>query len=84
MANDLFQSTPDLINRENVEVLKKLFLWVLFQSTPDLINRENIRLPRIMMACVVFQSTPDLINRENSVRSSALRAPLVAIHSRFN
>ena len=38
----MFQSTPDLINRENVRScrLRGGFV-VMFQSTPDLINREN-------------------------------------------
>ena len=36
-----FQSTPDLINRENgAEIINGLWQG-LFQSTPDLINREN-------------------------------------------
>ena len=37
----LFQSTPDLINRENNLWRGKTRLYTLFQSTPDLINREN-------------------------------------------
>ena len=36
-----FQSTPDLINRENKEKLQKQRVNLQFQSTPDLINREN-------------------------------------------
>ena len=35
-----FQSTPDLINRENVKAAIKC-MFDGFQSTPDLINREN-------------------------------------------
>ena len=37
----MFQSTPDLINRENLPCLNINWQVVLFQSTPDLINREN-------------------------------------------
>ena len=37
----MFQSTPDLINRENQEQAKAAIAPLLFQSTPDLINREN-------------------------------------------
>ena len=36
-----FQSTPDLINRENVKAAIKC-MFDGFQSTPDLINRENV------------------------------------------
>ena len=36
-----FQSTPDLINRENETFLIDAFANFMFQSTPDLINREN-------------------------------------------
>ena len=37
----MFQSTPDLINRENALNWLSYARWILFQSTPDLINREN-------------------------------------------
>ena len=37
----LFQSTPDLINRENRVDFYNTGVIKLFQSTPDLINREN-------------------------------------------
>ena len=37
----LFQSTPDLINRENELFAIKQVGGKRFQSTPDLINREN-------------------------------------------
>ena len=40
-----FQSTPDLINRENETFLIDAFANFMFQSTPDLINRENILGP---------------------------------------
>ena len=36
-----FQSTPDLINRENNPVYAVTIFFGEFQSTPDLINREN-------------------------------------------
>ena len=38
-----FQSTPDLINRENPIVKDTVIITDAFQSTPDLINRENHR-----------------------------------------
>ena len=38
----MFQSTPDLINRENKAEIVKSLLLAAFQSTPDLINRENM------------------------------------------
>ena len=37
----MFQSTPDLVNRENIVGLVLLVIDRLFQSTPDLVNREN-------------------------------------------
>ena len=41
-----FQSTPDLINRENAKQAEQAIRAAVFQSTPDLINRENaIGLP---------------------------------------
>ena len=36
-----FQSTPDLINRENLRKIGVVPDFNMFQSTPDLINREN-------------------------------------------
>ena len=36
-----FQSTPDLINRENAKAAHPNDYNTQFQSTPDLINREN-------------------------------------------
>ena len=36
-----FQSTPDLVNRENVDQVSHAIAFALFQSTPDLVNREN-------------------------------------------
>ena len=36
-----FQSTPDLVNRENAASPPNSNLNDLFQSTPDLVNREN-------------------------------------------
>ena len=61
----VFQSTPDLINRENqaLPILMDSSGW--FQSTPDLINRENYSLKTMVYTLRSFQSTPDLINREN-------------------
>ena len=40
-ASYTFQSTPDLINRENVVFSPLNGGHSRFQSTPDLINREN-------------------------------------------
>ena len=37
----MFQSTPDLINRENQSIKGAISALHGFQSTPDLINREN-------------------------------------------
>ena len=37
----MFQSTPDLINRENASQGTQMLAFSQFQSTPDLINREN-------------------------------------------
>ena len=37
----MFQSTPDLVNRENVLTAAQQARARLFQSTPDLVNREN-------------------------------------------
>ena len=37
----MFQSTPDLINRENLIMQFGMTEVLKFQSTPDLINREN-------------------------------------------
>ena len=61
----LFQSTPDLVNRENLNNvgLVKTELW--FQSTPDLVNRENADFAGKSDIEIMFQSTPDLVNREN-------------------
>ena len=61
----LFQSTPDLNNRENRLHNHRMMQWMRFQSTPDLNNRENgIDLD---LDLDMFQSTPDLNNRENCV-----------------
>ena len=37
----MFQSAPDLINRENITWGGSAVANVWFQSAPDLINREN-------------------------------------------
>ena len=37
----LFQSTPDLVNREKVSSWCSLGGITRFQSTPDLVNREK-------------------------------------------
>ena len=62
-----FQSTPDLVNRENRRWrgLVKRTHW--FQSTPDLVNRENTQTRRKRVFFAPFQSTPDLVNRENAL-----------------
>ena len=39
-----FQSTPDLVNRENFGYGLSRCFAKLFQSTPDLVNRENSSL----------------------------------------
>ena len=39
--DQVFQSTPDLINRENTVQMAWCTTRSRFQSTPDLINREN-------------------------------------------
>ena len=46
----MFQSTPDLINRENFITVVRILTPHLFQSTPDLINRENLMGQRIIVA----------------------------------
>ena len=67
-----FQSTPDLINRENPPLRPLEGAQGTFQSTPDLINRENTNYPHLIIALKMFQSTPDLINRENFLRAQDL------------
>ena len=37
----MFQSTPDLVNRENQSAGGGGSAAAVFQSTPDLVNREN-------------------------------------------
>ena len=37
----MFQSTPDLVNRENSYLIILVNKNFKFQSTPDLVNREN-------------------------------------------
>ena len=81
----MFQSTPDLINRENTANTRLILNRTLFQSTPDLINRENIVSICFKSNAGLFQSTPDLINRENEELLKMLRNQhQVSIHSRFN
>ena len=65
IADQPFQSTPDLVNRENGFIGCYLRKLILFQSTPDLVNRENILCARGIDVATGFQSTPDLVNREN-------------------
>ena len=60
-----FQSTPDLVNRENSPDAAELIAKHPFQSTPDLVNRENTAQARQQKKRQEFQSTPDLVNREN-------------------
>ena len=80
-----FQSTPDLINRENSIAGINSDRATKFQSTPDLINRENIFYRCCWWRLLLFQSTPDLINRENLLCALFVKhfRP-VSIHSRFN
>ena len=81
----MFQSTPDLVNRENFWLTWQHFKTLLFQSTPDLVNRENAVLSVGFDGGGQFQSTPDLVNRENIRYPQAVQwcAP-VSIHSRFS
>ncbi len=80
-----FQSTPDLINRENGCKTGGLYNETMFQSTPDLINRENRLAQCNYRMAQGFQSTPDLINRENLLSLSVGKSyQPVSIHSRFN
>ena len=44
----MFQSTPDLVNRENFRSMYLHLPGNQFQSTPDLVNREN---PLCLTAC---------------------------------
>ena len=81
----MFQSTPDLVNRENfTDAILKLS-HIRFQSTPDLVNRENAVQQPVAGIHKRFQSTPDLVNRENGI-TDAYNAMLgkVSIHSRFS
>ena len=81
----MFQSTPDLINRENTAPTGAGRFQFQFQSTPDLINRENAHPRREAGQLKEFQSTPDLINRENGVIVDMVGTLInVSIHSRFN
>ena len=71
----VFQSTPDLVNRENDTLPRKQRLKFEFQSTPDLVNRENFCFSRPKRIASPFQSTPDLVNRENSRRANYYLRP---------
>ena len=48
----MFQSTPDLVNRENAGGRLIPTSIDLFQSTPDLVNRENY-LSRMLNSIVI-------------------------------
>ena len=81
----MFQSTPDLVNRENAARASRSFSPSVFQSTPDLVNRENLLICAATAFAVAFQSTPDLVNRENiAPRDKPLIVARVSIHSRFS
>ena len=80
-----FQSTPDLVNRENVFSFDATPGALAFQSTPDLVNRENRLIRVLWLSGAMFQSTPDLVNRENvRVSSKPIALHAVSIHSRFS
>ena len=82
---DPFQSTPDLVNRENMPTVGGLKASLLFQSTPDLVNRENTTEQTREIREFVFQSTPDLVNRENRGTANHKKSgQSVSIHSRFS
>ena len=55
---ELFQSTPDLINRENIVTPYQTLDPLLFQSTPDLINRENTEIKDGCMEAEGFNPLP--------------------------
>ena len=80
----LFQSTPDLVNRENLFVVRLFSGCGQFQSTPDLVNRENVGRMARGNDKRLFQSTPDLVNRENGVAQTGQVALAISIHSRFS
>ncbi len=46
---DLFQSTPDYLNRENRDGHSAFDSEHQFQSTPDYLNRENAFPPQATM-----------------------------------
>ena len=71
ITGTLFQSTPDLVNRENTGWIMMFGVMEMFQSTPDLVNRENSKCSTSPTATKAFQSTPDLVNRENCQRQHA-------------
>ena len=81
----MFQSTPDLVNRENHRNLRDQAGILRFQSTPDLVNRENAITTAAATSAKRFQSTPDLVNRENDLLIvDGDIAVSVSIHSRFS
>ena len=85
MEKPAFQSTPDLVNRENKRSELKRVARQLFQSTPDLVNRENSPFGALSCKPNTFQSTPDLVNRENDAEGNdRVLTKIVSIHSRFS
>ena len=53
-----FQSTPDLVNRENAVGAGGVTTVVLFQSTPDLVNRENLTVSYLPLDFGCFNPLP--------------------------
>ena len=53
-----FQSTPDLVNRENPKQLAETLRAKLFQSTPDLVNRENAGAAYLSQMLTSFNPLP--------------------------
>ena len=54
----MFQSTPDLVNREN-EMQQVVYQALpVFQSTPDLVNRENCAVDSTLCTVGCFNPLP--------------------------
>ena len=84
-ASAPFQSTPDLVNRENggFELIHQVDN--LFQSTPDLVNRENGIFARVFPApCHCFNPLPIQLIGRIGKRADYFGIDVVSIHSRFS
>ena len=55
---ELFQSTPDLVNRENKQSIDWDGIHLEFQSTPDLVNRENNHSAKVGGDTISFNPLP--------------------------